>query len=497
MADRYAGYIRKSRLRAGERTTSPEEQRAEITRWLADNAPGAIIAWYEDIDQSGRTEDRPAWQQLLRALAGDPPLRGVIVYNYTKTHRDVRGFLAFYDEHLAPRGQRLIDITNPHLNLGSADGRMQGTIFAAVAEHHARKTSELMTATLRGIRWRDGRHLGRAPFGAERDPDTLHLIPATRLYLLRGNRAIRWAADPPPEWEPRRYYHSLRALYHTYAERDLSYSYAAQHLNTAGWRAWQNDSITPTPWTSRSVARVVQQSHLYAGGPQPAGWLAQHAPLLDPDLCARVAARVASRTQVRDPRHKPGRLYLLTGLLYCAECGGRLSGHTSHRGSARYVYYSHTYRNPGCAQGVFPAGALEAEALARLNALPLFSDPALWSLLTALADQPPDTPAPSRLAQAQAELERLIDLHVAGYITQPQFARRLEPLQAEIERLQVGQPLTNSVDMLVEIEDLLGQSSPAAQRDLLRACVQRIEVRDRQIIAMEYAPWLAGLQLPR
>jgi len=498
-APTYAAYIRISRLADGDHSTAPE-QRAAILAWMSQHYPGAPIRWYEDIDQSGRSEARPDWQRLLTDLAIDPALRGVVVFNYTKTHRDVRGFLSFYDDHLAPRGQRLIDISNPYLNLSSADGRMQGTIFAAVAEHHARKTSELLTASLHHIKHRDGRQLGRPPFGADRDPATKHLLPSAARYLVDDSHhtARPWSAgDPiPPGWQVRLYLDSLRRAYELYSgDIELSYDETAVQLNAAGWRAWGDNRRDPVRWTSKGLQRILKKSALYASGPQPGGWEARHVPILEPDLCARVQARVASRAHHHDPRRQPATLYLLSGLIYCGECGERMAGHsagTTWRGVVyTYRYYDHLYPEPhGCTQRAARAEILEATVLDRLAHLPASFGDSMLSLLDPLTNPAP-APPPPRLAQAQTELERLIDLHITGLITQEQFIRRRDPLQNEIERLQTSQPLPQLAQHADTLTALLAlPTDPTAQRDLIRACVQRLDIMGRTVSKLEFQPWL-------
>lgn len=64
MAD---GYIRVSRVagRAGESFISPGEQRSSIEEW-ARRAGVEIVEWHEDLDYSGGTLERPAFQAALQ-----------------------------------------------------------------------------------------------------------------------------------------------------------------------------------------------------------------------------------------------------------------------------------------------------------------------------------------------------------------------------------------------------------------------------------------------
>jgi len=82
---------------------SPARQRSAIEQYA--RARGFIVDWFEDLDISGRYEaNRPGWRQLLASL-DDRGVAGVIVESIERSHRNVREFLAFYDDLLAPRGQ--------------------------------------------------------------------------------------------------------------------------------------------------------------------------------------------------------------------------------------------------------------------------------------------------------------------------------------------------------------------------------------------------------
>lgn len=58
-------------------------------------------------------------------------------------------------------------------------------------------------------------------------------------------------------------------------------------------------------------------------------------PLIQPDTFSRVQRIVAERAE-RNGGARTGRVYLFTGLVYCAECGNRLSAHTV---GGKYIYY--------------------------------------------------------------------------------------------------------------------------------------------------------------
>ena len=491
----YLAYIRKSRLRPNERTVSIDEQQAKALAWAGQS--GVELEWFIDVDQSGRTEARAEWQRLLGRLP-DPDVRGVVVYNYTKTHRNVRNYLRFYDEQIEPLNKELIDLSDPHLSLTNADGRMKATIIAAVAEHHANKTAELISASLHHVKHHQGRYIGALPFGTERDPDTGHLIPSTATYLYHPATGQARPDDGsiPDGWEVRRYYDALRHLYEIYAGDEMSYATLARRANAAGWRYNSRQNRGPLPFYKRGVQSIIRNAFLYASGLQPDGWTAQHEPILTPELCQQVQARAATRATTRDPRPATDRrIYLLTGLIYCGACGARLSGSTPNPGRP-YVYYMHSIRGR-CAQPATPAAALEAEVLSRLGPL-LDANNLLDTLgheIKALERSLATPTDAGQLAQHEAELERLIDLRISGLIDKQQFIRRHDPLMAKIERLKSP---AAPVGKLTALYEKIQSITPADHTDqskkrLIHSAINRIEVLNRKIIRLDWEPWVSEL----
>lgn len=495
-------YIRKSILHEDQHTNSIDRQRRAIEKWAGDRF---FLVWYEDIDISGRHEaNRPEWQRLLVDM--NPDDHGVIAESLDRIYRNKGDFLRF-KEKILTYGLELI-FTDLAIDIETAHGNLILGIHAELAEFESAIAAERMADTIKNIIENGGRHWGRTPFGADRNPETYHLVPSVILYQYQPTTGQASPAPsdslPLPGWELRRYYHALQNLYQLYANQEMSYTDVADLANWAGWRAWLPDRLTPTPFTARSARRILQQAHLYRGGPQPDGWTARHEPLLPPELCQAVQDRTRSRSFIRDPRRNPERIYLLTGLIYCGQCGLRLSGQNSnsrYRGQDRiYSYYRHSYPTRSCHQPGIPAEKLEAQVIDRL--VELAQQPPLVRLLdTDLADllaQPLNGPISNRLIEARAELERLIDLHISGLITKEQFIRRQDPLQNEIEQLQKkARPLPEQALILgQELAGLnynLHQAPPRSLRELLRECIQRLEITDRQITRLVWSPWLTIL----
>ena len=249
------GYLRKSIApNTEDAAASLGRQRAAIER-VAENLK-ATVRFYDDLE-SGRYEaNRPGWQALLAELAqNDPNCLGVAVEDYRATHRNLKEFLAFYDNALRPLGKRLIWAYFPNLNFDSADGRMMAGLLMGIAEWESRKSSERMSATIAYKVQKLHRHWGATPFGCSRDPQTKHLVPSTGFYWY--NPTTREArpddAEMPPPWEKRYFHDSLRATFDYYSNGGYSVAETGHALNLAGWLHWKQDCKTPKPFNRQTV----------------------------------------------------------------------------------------------------------------------------------------------------------------------------------------------------------------------------------------------------
>lgn len=515
MTKLFLAYIRKSVIE-GE-TASPARQRSAIERRIFAAYPDARIEWYQDLDLSGRFEaNRPGWQSLLSDL-GSKGGDGVVVESYDRSHRNVAEFLNFYDTVLAPAGRTLISATQ-NLDLATADGRAMVTVILAFAEMEARKGSERMVSHLSHLR-ASGRFHGGTPFGCDRHPETKHLVPSSKSYLYnpvtgeaRGTMNEREESSPDSSFEIRYYHDSLRALFEAYATGKYSLFDLAIHLNAGGWRSWGRDYQTPTEFQRFTTQSIITRWEIYAGrlpatpgqrssGVQrPQTIRAGHAPILPVELCEKAGAILRARVGSGGP--KPAGFFLAGGVVYCGACGVKLTGYTGKGGSGKTLrYYRHGESKEACPERRARADDIHAEIIAMVGEL---MDSEHLSELAAKLRQIGAERAASdggeEIGQKQAEMERLISLHLKGLITEDEFTRHRAALQAEIERLKpslYGQPMAEIEGYIAQLDGLLGrfrgEGDPLLQKEVVRSLFERIEIRDRRISQVVLQPWCADL----
>jgi len=503
------GYTRRSVIEADRNTHSPERQRASMNEWAA--AHGYQIEHYQDLGISGKKEaNRPGWQSLIARL-DDPDVAGVITESLDRLHRNVARSSDFR-ERLEGQGKEIIFTNMPGVDASSAAGKMFLNIHAVVDQYWTDITSEKMRASVHHVRMVNQRHWGKCPFGSDRDPETLHLIPSTRFYYYNPatdeTRARPITADeppaPPPGFETRYFYDSLTALYQLYATAQYSYGDVAQILNLSGWRIWIKDCNTPRLWTFKDIEIVTRRAETYAGkfnrsaaGPLPAG----HKPILPIELCEAVVAARQIRSTVRSPGNKgrPAYTYLLSGILSCGTCGSGLGGQKAAAG----YYYRHTYYKNGCPEKspkVHPLESRVIELLLGIVKRDLLSEvkaelKAILEMARTAGSEGESVAA--KLLDKEAELDRLIGLHIKGRISFERFDRMERELQEEIAGLKrqtaIAPGVAADVDRLakevVNNIDRLSEAGREQQKIIIRSMIERIQISNQAISSIKPTVW--------
>ena len=118
-------------VRVSSRHQKVDSQRAEIGKWLEANGidPGQVV-WYED-KESGKSFDRPAFEQLQRDIFSGR-IKTIVVWKLDRLSRRLRdgiNVLADWFE----RGLRFVSITQ-QIELNGPIGRMLAALMLGLAE---------------------------------------------------------------------------------------------------------------------------------------------------------------------------------------------------------------------------------------------------------------------------------------------------------------------------------------------------------------------------
>ncbi len=432
------GYIRVSRVggRAGESFISPEVQREQIEMW-AQLMSAQIIEWHTDLDQSGGTMVRPAFQRayerVLRKETG-----GLVVAKLDRFARSaadagqvVRKILEA-DGVFASAAER-IDPTTPF-------GKFGLTIMFAMAELELDRITENWSEA-QGRAIARGRHL-RAPFGY-RVGDEGRLVPDEHAELVRE----------------------------IYRQRAAG----------VGWSelaAWMNERCSPPrgkQWTMATLRALIER-RAYLGEAHHGEHVHPdaHERLVTPELWQAAQRRVLAS---RPPRGEPG---LLASLVRCAACRYSMRPQASNAKSRKtrlrqYRCFIHHAAGDCPAPASIVREKLESYVVAEFAAH--LGDLAGQTLVSA----PEVEGAYERLQEAEAELVAFRDdLRIRSVLGQDGFLAGLEArtaalaaTQQALDRAQAG---SSSPDLGGAMDDWESLSI-LERRALLRSGIDCIIVR--------------------
>ncbi len=311
---------------------------------------------YQDV-LTGTRDDRPDYQALLadvRRLRADGSGAAVVVLRLDRLGRRVLERVRSREE------LKALGVPTHSVREGGEVSDLVANILASVAEEEVRRLGERVRDSLAhmtergwakpgfpafGYCWRPATHEERA-LGAPKsvlviDPETAHVVRET---FDRADRGV-----------------SLRAL---------SRWLASLPFEVRAGRAWSYTAIRHMLTSPTYIGRLRNG--------RPGRWEA----LIDEAQFARVGARLDRHQHM--PRQASGR-YLLTGLLRCPQCGGRMSGRlgswdTRPRDSGqiggrlprRYTCYAASLGaapKPVKCRFAVNAPKLEAQALAQVGSL--------------------------------------------------------------------------------------------------------------------------------
>ncbi|MCB0208721.1 MAG: recombinase family protein [Anaerolineae bacterium] len=507
------GYGRKSVADSAD-VLSLQRQRAAVERIATDQ--GLKLEWHQDHDLSGFYEDsRPEWQKVLSRL-GDPDVAGIAAETLDRIYRNNADFQRFKGQ-LDSLGKVLLIGNLAGVDGTTAMGKFVLDLQASLAEFEYRTTSERYRRTFRDLKQRQGRHIGAIPFGCDREPYTKNLIPTVRYYYLNPDSGQTIAgplpdeltgeieAPSPPEGYEVRYYHdALRELFTLYSRGNMSLMDTNQRLNESGWRFWDRKRSYPQPFNRVTVDSVIRRAYVYAGEIEP-GKPGAHDPILPVELCQAVQRVKAKRKMVRSNGrgNKSHRVYLLSGIIFCKNCGQKMCGQSQPRHTiGKRYYYRHMYQKQGCPERDVLAEGIETrviEELAKIDREELAQN--LGGDIQALFKQAASLDDQNYLEQLdgkQGEVERLIDLYQTGVITKEQLITRKTPLDSEIEKLKNQVEITSfgtMADVEAVVNEVVGslgklhKASPDLQKIILLSLLERVEVEGGRITGIKPLPW--------
>jgi site-specific DNA recombinase len=513
---RYAMYVRVSReeqvmgysLDAQERLAADwiRQQRGELT--------GERVAVYRDEGHSARTDDRPAFQQMVAdARAGQ--FDAIVVHKFDRLARDRYDAVAYKKLLRNKLGVRVLSASEPSEDSDGALGMLVEGILEVVAHWYS---LNLAAETRKGKREKaeEGLWHGAAPTGycvgrcqTCTDPNGPGYCP----YAGQPDRGDGRRLIPHPiEAE------AIRLAFELYSSGEYSDRDIAHELNQAGYQTsdgaqlpfrtkfyGRRGSRSGPGLFDKDTVKDILKRPFYAGLVEYYGADAQtgrrrkqalvvrqgqHQPLVSMELFQLCQDVRRGRGHARNCTVKGRRtvVYPLGGLLLCDECGARLRA-SSIRDIRYYRCRTTIQRREGCSQRLIRADVVEPFADDLLAGLVL--PPDLRARVEAYLVRDEGLEALEVQKRAlRTEFERAKELYLAGDIDRDRYERARVEFERGMAQLQPAAHVDVSAAgaMLDDFGALWAATTPLERKGLLATVFNHIRVRDGQVVGYQLTP---------
>ena len=499
---RAALYLRVSTARQAEHDVSIPDQRKQGEAYCA--ARGyQLVETYVEPGASATNDRRPEFQRMMEAGTTRPPaFEVVIVHSFSRFFRD-HFELEFYVRKLAKNGVKLISMTQ---ELGDDPMHvMMRQIMALFDEYQSKENAK---HTLRALKEnaRQGFWNGSLP------PIGYRIVDAEK----RGAKVKKKLEIDPLHAD------TVRLAFRLALEGDgtsgrMGVKAIAKHLN-------QRKLYTRTGgrWGIGAVHRMLtrptyigrhefnKRSKAKTFKPQSEVIPVEVPALIDRETFDAVQALLRSRSPMVTPARVVSGPTLLTGICFCADCGGAMTLRTSGKGE-QYRYYTCSIAarqgETGCKGRSVPMRKLDDLVASHLERR-LLDPERLEEVLGTLLDRREErasrrhavaTELAKRAAEADARLKRLYAAIERGLadLDDPALKDRIAELKATRDQARLdaeraaaaletnGQAITvDHLRRFAEIARRRMRTPQGYRRDHLRALAQRVEVAEGEVRIM-------------
>ena len=303
--------------------TSIAAQLAAIEKYCEANRIQLYGKCYIDEARSGTNTDREGFQSLL-ADARHGLFNAVVVYDVSRGSRDVADWFAFRRQ-MAELGVKVLSVTNTLGDPDDPDSYLMELITVGIGQHQVLQSRQKSIAGKRVSAERGLFCGGYPPFG----------------YRIENRQYVINELEAP----------YVVMVFDMYA-RGASYREILAALDAKGIVGRKGRSFTPTGikdmldnerYTGKYIWFEREMRHMkkYVGRPgsEPVKIEGAIPRIISDELWAAVRTRKAENLHNRENKCKPGREYLLSGLVYCEDCGSAMIGITTTSKGHEYKRY--------------------------------------------------------------------------------------------------------------------------------------------------------------
>ncbi len=499
---RAALYLRVSTARQAEHDVSIPDQKRQGEAYCTSRGY-QLVDTYVEPGASATNDRRPEFQRMIEAGTAKPsPFDIVLVHSFSRFFRD-HFELEFYVRKLAKNGIKLVSITQ---EIGDDPMHVMMRQMMALFDEYQSKENGKHTLRAMKENARQGFWNGaRAPIGylivaAEQrgakvkkklEIDPLHADTVRLIYRL----ALEWDGKSGPM-----------------GVKNIT-TYLNQHrIFTRDGARWGIGQLHRVLTRTTYIGQHEFNRRGAAKGAKPAGEIvtADVPPLIDKATFEAVQAHL----RARNPKVTPARIVsgptLLTGICFCAKCGGAMTLRTGKGG--RYRYYTCSIKarqgETGCKGRSIPMEKLDNLVAGHIEER-LLQPERLEEILSSLLDRRQErterrhehiAELNKRAAESDLRLKRLYDAIESGVadLNDPALKERVAGLkairdQAQTEAERAQAILTSAGHQAITPAMVQTFAATARERmrvgggycrDHLRALAQRVEVADGEVRIM-------------
>ncbi|MFC1961275.1 recombinase family protein [Chloroflexota bacterium] len=479
---RYVAYVRvSSEEQVGN--FSIDAQKRAIRTWVAAQ-DGVLMNVYVDEGHTGRTSQRPGFQQM-RKDARKGKFDALVVHKFDRFARNRTDALAIKSLLRYDYGIKVFSATEPSEDSDGPIGALIEGIMESVADWYSRNLAA-ETSKGKSERSKQGYHNNRAPFGMKKNKKKVLI--------------------PHPDELP-----GLQLAFEAYASDKYSDTEVARLLNERGYksktgRPLSKDTIRDMLQNQTYLGKVKYQkyqrnsdgSRSYAA---PIEWLdGQHEAVIDQEIfdrCKEVRASRAKHYQAT----KRYNAYLLRDLIYCYRYSSDVPEGPTFRNYGKmrpqaqskdnhYRYYRCRARELGydCEQGGVQVETLDEQVV---NILMQLKPPEEWrkGVTKAMGELLGEQSIEERLGEIREKIKRMDFRWDHGFITdEVDFMEKRLVLQHELEQFTPipEDDLERAADILENFKkhwEACGEDAEAQHR-LVKLIVKRVYVLDKEIVAV-------------
>ena len=340
---RAALYIRLSVEFNGKRGDSLETQRQIMEAYIALCPDIEIAGVYTDNGTTGRTFERPAFQQMLSDVEAGK-INCIVVKDLSRLGRNTIDTGFYIEKYFPLHGVRFISVND---QFDSEDSENNGSHLIVplknmINEAYAADISRKVRSQQRQA-MQEGQYVGgRAPYGYLKSPQDCHklLIDPETAPVVR--QIFQWAAEGV----------AVNRIVLNLNEQGIpapgQYKASAGIITSkilTGGGKWQTRTLHRILADEVYLGDMVQGKTKTVGHRQiatdPSEWVVvhdTHKPLVSRELFARVQAirECIAEKYTRNPK-EPYSINILRGRVFCGGCGKNLHRQRHHRGY--YIYH--------------------------------------------------------------------------------------------------------------------------------------------------------------